>query len=403
MISVDRCTRDSISFNSKGSVRIEIHRRVRQAIEEVLDEELEAALGARRHERTDDRAGYRNGKQQRTIVTEHGPTDLEIPRGRLFDDDGGSEEWRSELLPRYQRRTAKVDEAILGAYLAGANTRRIRQALKPLLGETSLSKSAVSRIVARLKKYFDEWSQHDLVGEHYLVVYLDAMRLPIRMARRVVKVPVQVVLGVKGDGQKVLISLRIAASESTTAWTSVLQDLVSRNLAAPTLVVIDGCRGLRNAVGNAWPAVLVQRCTKHKLQNLLAKAPKHCHQELKRDYRAITHAESTSLAHKAYDAFLRKWSKLLPEVATSLEEAGEELLTFTRFPKSQWKSLRTTNVLERLNGEFRRRTKTQGSFRHEQSALILLFGLIAMGQIRLRRIDGWQHMDRYQEIVDRAA
>ncbi len=399
----ERCTRDSIPFNSKGSVRQEIRRRVREAIDEVLDEELEAALGASRHERTDGRAGYRNGTQRRTVVTERGPTELNIPRGRLFKEGGGSEEWRSELLPRYQRRTAEVDEAVLGSYLAGTNTRRIRQALKPLLGDTALSKSAVSRIVARLKKYFDEWSHRDLADEHYLVVYLDAMRLPIRMAGRVVKVPVQAVLGVKADGQKVLISLGIAASESTMAWSSVLQDLVGRNLPAPTLVVIDGCKGLRNAVGDAWPTALVQRCTKHKLENLLAKTPQHCQQELKRDYRAITHAQSASLAHKAYDAFLRKWSKLLPVVATSLKEAGEELLTFTRFPKSQWKSLRTTNVLERINGEFRRRTKTQGSFRHEQSALILLFGLVAMGQIRLRKIDGWQHMERYEEIVNRAA
>ena len=177
-----RCTRDSIPFNSKGSVRQEIRRRVCAVIDEVLDEELEAALGAARHERTNGRAGYRNGTQQRTVVTERGPTELNIPRGRLFKDGGGSEEWRSELLPRYQRRTAEVDEAVLGSYLAGTNTRRIRQALKPLLGDTALSKSAVSRIVARLKKYFDQWSHRDLAGEHYLVVYLDAMRLPIRMA-----------------------------------------------------------------------------------------------------------------------------------------------------------------------------------------------------------------------------
>ena len=109
------CTRDSIPFNSKGQVRTEIRRRVREAIELVLDEELEAALGAGRHERTGERVGYRNGKQQRTVVTEHGPTDLQIPRGRLFNDDGSSVEWHTELLPRYQRRTAQVDEAVLGA------------------------------------------------------------------------------------------------------------------------------------------------------------------------------------------------------------------------------------------------------------------------------------------------
>jgi putative transposase len=135
----------------------------------------------------------------------------------------------------------------------------------------------------------------------------------------------------------------------------------------------------------------------------VAKAPKHSHDELKRDYRAITHAASASAARAAYASFLTKWRRILASVATSLEEAGEELLTFTRFPKSQWKSLRTTNVLERVNGEFRRRTKTQGSFRHEQSALTLLFGLIAMGQLRLRKIDGWRDLSRWPEIVNTAA
>jgi putative transposase len=398
-----RCTTNPIPFNPKPSVREEIRRRVRGAIEAVLDEELEATLGAARYQRTDQRTGFRNGSHRRTVTTEQGPTTLTIPRGRVMDEHGRSREWRSELLPRYQRRTAQVDEAILGSYLAGSGTRRIKRALEPLLGESSLSKSAISRIVGRLKSHFEQWSQRDLSGERYAVVYLDAIRLPIRMAGRVVKVPVQAALGVTDDGQKVLISMSIAASESTAAWTSSLRDLVDRHLPAPMLVVIDGCKGLRAAVREAWPEALVQRCTKHKLENLLAKAPKHSHDELKRDYRAITHAASASAARAAYASFLTKWRRILASVAASLEEAGEELLTFTRFPKSQWKSLRTTNVLERVNGEFRRRTKTQGSFRHEQSALTLLFGLIAMGQLRLRKIDGWRDLSRWPEIVNTAA
>ena len=143
-----------------------------------------------------------------------------------------------------------------------------------------------------------------------------------------------------------------------------------------------GCRA-------AWPEALLQRCTKHKLENLLSKAPKHCHEELKRDYGAITHADGREAAEKAYHAFVRKWEKLVPEVAASLQEAGLELLTFYDFPPEMWKSLRTTNVIERVNEEFRRRVKTQGSFPTEGAALVLLFGLIASGVIRLRKIDGY--------------
>lgn len=361
-------------------------------IEEVVEEELTLALGAGEGVRTESRVGYRHGKQVRRVITEDGPRDLSLPRGRIFRGEGGTQEWRSDLLPRYQRRARRVDEAILGAYLAGANSRRIRKALQPLLGTEFLSKSAISRIVGRLRGLFDAWRSRDLSGERCVYLYLDAMRLPVRMARRVVKVPILAVVGVRQDGQKILLSLEIAGSESTASWTAVVKGLADRGLPSPALVMIDGNAGLQRAVRETWPKAKIQRCTKHKLENLLAKAPDHCHPELRRDYAQITHAASTEAAHRAYDAFLRKWRSLCPAVAESLEEAGDLLLTFTGFPRSQWKSLRTTNAIERLNGEFRRRTKTQGSFRHEASALTLLWGLVAFGQIVLRKIDGWKEV-----------
>jgi len=351
-----------------------------------------------RYGRSEDRQGYRNGSEERAVITEHGPTRLKVPRGRVFEREGGMREWSSEMLPRYQRRTRKVDEAILGCYLAGANTRRIRKALMPLLGSSSLSKSAISRVIGRLKERFEAWRGRDLSRDRYQILYLDAMMLPVRLARRVVKVPVQAVLGVREDGQKVLLSLQIASSESAASWRMVVDDLAGRGLSSPVLVVLDGNPGLRRAVRDTWPQTNVQRCTKHKLENLLAKAPQHCHAELKRDYQAITHGASVEAIHRAYDRFVAKWSRLCQEVVTSLQEAGPELLTFTRFPKSMWKAIRTTNNIERVNLEFRRRTKTQGSFRDETSALILLFGLFITGQIRLRRIDGWKELTTFKEM-----
>lgn len=125
-----------------------------------------------------------------------------MPRGRMVEGDGGSREFRSEILPRYQRRTREVDEAILGAYLSGANTRRVRKALGPLIGREHLSKSAVSRVASRLKTHFAEWKARDLSDEHYPIVFLDGLHLKVRMARRVVSVPVLVILGVAEDGSK---------------------------------------------------------------------------------------------------------------------------------------------------------------------------------------------------------
>lgn len=364
----------------------------RRAIELVLEEELEAALGAARYERGARRSGYRNGSHTRHVLTEHGPTALRIPRGRLGAADGCGEEWHSALLGPYQRRTRKVDEAILGCYLGGVNTRRIRRSLLAVFGQQALSKSAISRVVSRLKERFESWRCRDLAAERIVILYLDALFLAVRLARRVVKVPVQAVLGVREDGQKVLLSLQIAGSESTVSWRSVIDDLARRGLPAPVLVVVDGNRGLSTAIRTVWRETLIQRCTRHKRENLLAAAPKHCHDELKRDYRTIITAKNLAAARAARQAFLRKWKALVPAVARSLAEAGDDLLRFYLFPKSQWKCLRTTNPLERINGEFRRRTKTQGAFTNESSALVLLFGLLATGQIIMHRIHGWRDL-----------
>lgn len=380
---------DAVRF--RQDIYDKIRCRTREVIETVLEEELTAALGSGSYERSDDRRGYRNGVQVRTMTAAGGPHEIRIPRGRLIDDEGTTSEFRSEILPRYARRMKEVDEAVLGVYLAGANSRRIRKALEPLLGSVNLSKSAVSRVVGRLKALFEAWSYRDLSTERYAVIYLDGFHLKIRVARRVVSVPVLAVLGVAEDGTKVLVSLRVAASEAAGQWSGVVIDLQKRGLMAPRLIVADGHAGLNKAI-EAWSGVRVQRCAKHKLANLDEHCPRHARPEMRRDYRGIVDAANGIAARKAYDAFVAKWSKLCPAVARSLEEAGHELLTFYEFPKAMWRSLRTTNPLENLNREFRRRTKTQASFSQEASAVTLLYGLVAFGQISMHKINGHREL-----------
>jgi putative transposase len=295
-----------------------------------------------------------------------------------------------------------VDDAILGTYLGGANTRRIRKALEPLLGTKNLSKSAVSRIVGRLKALYAEWRQRDLAGERYAVLFLDAIYLKVRMARRVISVPVLAALGVQEDGQKVLVALEIAASESSQCWGELMASLIRRGLPEPMLLVTDGHAGLSKAL-QAWPEARVQRCTQHKWQNLVAHCPKHAHGELKRDWNAIIHAKDPLAAREAYDTFLAKWKKICPPVARSLEEAGKYLMTFYEYPKAMWKGLRSTNTVENLNREFRRRTKTQASFGTEEAALTLLYGLVAFRHIDLRRITGYKHVAALMKAADTAA
>ena len=315
---------------------------------------------------------------------------ITVPRGRVVTG-AGTTEFRSALLPRYARRTREVDEAILSCYLAGVNSRRIRAALQPLLGAAHLSKSAVSRVVSRLKALFASWQTRNLATERFAIVFLDGFHLKVRLARRVVAVPVLAVLGVTDTGEKRLVALRLAVSEAATLWNAVLRDLDHRGLPAPVLVVMDGAAGLKQ-VRDVWPDVRVQRCTTHKWRNLETHCPVHARAELKRDYDRIIYADDGRAARAAYDACVKKWTPLCPAVARSLEEAGLEVLTFYDFPKVMWKSLRTTNSLENLNREFRRRTKTQASFSTEDAALTLLFGLVAFGHIQLRRIDGYQHL-----------
>lgn len=376
--------------------------RVREAIQIVLKEELAGALGCSRYERKQERRGYRNGTQTRLVTTAQGLQELQVPRGRVVRQDGSSGEFRSVILPRYARRAREVDEAILGAYLAGANSRRIRKALSPLLGKAHLSKSAVSRVVSRLKGYFGRWTERDLTTESYVIVYLDGFHLKVRMARRVVSVPVLAVMGVEPGGQKVLVALRVAASEAGVHWKGLIEELERRGMRAPKMVVSDGHKGLAKAM-ELWPHARVQRCTRHKWVNLRDHCPVHARAELKRDWDRIIRAEEGSEARRAYRDLVRKWSKLVPAVARSLEEGGLDLLTFYELPKPMWKTLRTTNPLENLNREFRRRTKTQGSFSTEAAAVTLLWGLIAFGHIRLRRIDGYRHLATVIDEPDEVA
>ena len=363
--------------------------KVREMIMTLAEAELAEVLAARSYERSQARRGYRNGKRQRSISTGLGATVIELPRARI-SEGSGEKEWQSGLIGRYQRRGASVDQALLGCYLSGANGRRIRGALSPLLRGSPLSKSAISRLVGRLEALFSQWRSRSLASEAVVVMYLDAIALRVRIAKKVISVPVLVVFGFKEDGQEVIMDLELFQCESSSCWEGFVEGLVSRGLKTPLLAIIDGNKGLRSALGKNWPSTLVQRCTVHKLRNLERYAPRHAIEEIKSDYHKIVYAESLEQANKAQRDFISKWKKLAPKVVVSLEEAGDELLTFYRFPKSQWKVLRTTNAIERLNGEFRRRVKTQSSLPDARAAERLLFGLIISGQIQMRRIDGWQ-------------
>jgi len=380
-----------------------LREKVREMILTLAETELTEVLAALPYERTGNRKGYRNGSKQRSLTTGLGKTTIDMPRARIVTDEG-EKEWESTLINRYQRRAASVDSALLGAYLTGTNQRRIKGALSPLLRGAPLSKSAISRVVGRLKGVFEEWRKRSLGEERIIFLYLDAIALRVRIARKVVSAPVLVALGVRANGHKEILDMELLVSESSDAWGGIIAGLVDRGLRRPRLCITDGNKGLRSAVETQWPGIAVQRCTVHKLRNIEKYVPKHSIEEVKADYNRIVYADSLEAARKAYSEFIVKWSKLAPKAAESLDEAGEELLTFYRFPQSQWKSLRTTNVIERLNGEFRRRVKTQCSLPNTQAAELLFFGLLFNGHIKMQRISGWQELNQLpDDIIQKAA
>jgi len=367
-----------------------IRGKLKELVQVLLEGEVEEALDAAKYARSEVRAGYRNGTKPRTIHTSMGSVKLEMPRARLDRAQGGTEEWQSQLLPRFERRSRSLDETLLSMYFAGANTRRVKRTLKPLLGEAPLGKNVVSRLVGRLAAHVEAWKGRSLANEAYPYLYLDATNLKVRIFRKIRKVPVLVVLGVRQSGQKEVLAMEPLVKETTSAWSLVIEDLVARGLQRPLLAVIDGNAGLRSALQAAWPNLSLQRCTVHKVRNLQDHCPVDAYPRVKEDYDRIVEAKSEEEAKAAYQSFLRKWSKELPGVVKSLEEAGDELLTFYRFPQEQWRSLKTTNPIERLNLEFKRRVKTQCSLPSEKSAIHLLYGLLLSGQIRFRKINGWQ-------------
>jgi len=311
-----------------------------------------------------------------------------VPRARVTTG-AASAEWHSRLLPRYQRRLRRLDETILGVYLSGTNQRKIAAALRPLLTGVALSKSAISRLAGHLHLAREQWMQRRLEDERCVYRYLDGFVVPVRRDGRVTKASLLIVVGVRETGERVLLAVRIATGESAAGWRSVLDDLMGRGLAAPQLCIIDGSGGLRAALTQRWPETAIQRCTVHKLRNLHAHAPHHSYAAVKADFHTVVYAGSRADAERAYARMQRRWTQRCPAVAESLAEAGHELLTCYAFPCEQWKALRSTNLIERIHGELRRRIKTQATWSTEHGMLNLLHGLFAAGIVRLRRIDGF--------------
>jgi putative transposase len=380
----------------EAQVRERVRGFIQAMIEGELDETLQRPRYGRRSKGSDGESegviavsGHRHGHRSRSLTGTFGTTEIKVPRARLAGADGKTTEWKSKLLRTYQRRTLAADALIASAYLSGTNTRRVRRALKTLFAE-GVGKDVVSRVWRRVRSDWEAWNTRSLAAEPIVRLILDGTVVRVRLDRKATSISLLVVIGVRVDGQKVLLSIKSMGGESSEAWRAVLDDLIKRGLQRPQFLIVDGAPGLEKALAAVWDGVPVQRCTVHKHRNLIAHAPDRLHEEISADYTDMIYAETPKEIETRRKAFIRKWRLRHRPVADCLEEAGDRLFTFTRLPPSQWRSARTTNAIERLHEEFKRRIKTQTVLPSADTAAMLFWALLASGQINMRKVDGWQ-------------
>src|SRR6266545_4144731 len=312
--------------NCRTDLRALFQGAVRVALEVVLEEEIREMVGAKKWERQAQRVDSRNGTYLRRLITSMGAIDVTVPRAR----DGGSA--GAAVIGRYKRRSAEIDDTMVSAYVHGASTRDIGQITEALMGE-HVSKSAVSRAAKTLGTKVEELRTAPIVGPiPYL--FLDATFLDARWARTVENVSALVAYGIGLDGHRQLLAVTIGAEESEDSWSELLAQVLERGLSGVQFVVADAHAGIAKAVRRHLPEAPLQRCVVHLQRNVVGKQ--------------------------------------VPEAMTCLENGFEAATRFYVFPKEHWHRIRSTNGLERLNGEIKRRTNAVGAFPDRASALRLV-------------------------------
>ena len=266
-----------------------------------------------------------------------------------------------------------------------------------------VGKDVVSRAWQRTRSAWETWPRRDLAGEDIVRLILDGAVVKVPLDRKAAAVSLLIALGIRRDGQKVVLAIKSMGGESEAAWRQLLDDLTARGMAKPELVVVDGGKGLEAAVASLWTAVPSNAARFTRSATSWHTRPSSCTRRIKVDFNDMMHAKTAADVRAKRKAFLAKWKLRCRAVADSLEEAGERLFAFLRYPPEQWRSLRTTTAIERLHEEFKRRIKTQCLLPCAETAAMLFWALLASGQITLRKVDGWQCLAQPPAELDLAA
>lgn len=340
----------------------------RMMIQIALEEELRAFLGRDYYERrSNGQEGSRAGSKLRTVKIGCGDIELEMPKVR---DAGGP--FHSEFLPPRVSRMEEVQDIIPLLYMNGLSTRKVKKSVAKLLGKRGLSHQNVIRITEKVVEEFKKWKSRDLTNLKVAYLILDGTRLAVRAGTRE-KEAVLVAWGFLEDGSLEPLSISLGNQESYNAWKWFLEDMVKRGLGEPILTAIDGCPGLIKAVREVFPNSDIQRCTKHKTENVLDKVLKEDRDKVKESLRKIFYASTYEHAKEAVELFKDRWGKKYPSAVEILMEDIELCLTYYKYPYRHWKRIRTTNVVERSFREVKRRTKGVGRFQDEERALATVY------------------------------
>ena len=354
-----------------------------EVIQEVLEAEMNDALGAQKGERTGDRLGYRSGYYPRTLITRVGKLELRVPQDRQG-------RFSTEVFERYQRSEKALVSALAEMYVQGVSTRKVKAITEELCGH-SFSASAVSGVVKRLDEQLSQFAQRQL-EEAFAYVILDARYEKVRESGSIRSRAVLVAIGIDWEGRRQVLGVELANRESTSSWKDFLLTLRQRGLRGVELVVSDDHAGLRKAIAEVLPEAVWQRCYVHFLRNALDHLPRKGDDDCLRELRWLYDRRDVNEARKDLAGWLKRWQDKYAKLCAWVEDNIGETLSFYSLPLGHHKHLKSTNMLERLNEEIKRRTRVVRIFPNEQSCLRLIRALA------VETHENWIEAHRYLDM-----
>jgi putative transposase len=348
-------------------IRVEIRENVGEYLSKLMDLELTHFLGRKWYEHGQGEINHRNGSYGRNFTLKGiGQIKTEVPRDR-------KSEFKTQVIPRSKRYEDELRQDLSFMFLTGISTRTLSMISTRLIGR-KISPTEVSNANKKLIDAVEKWRTRDLSGEAIKYIFLDGVNFDMRIDGSIEKVPVLVAIGVTETGQKLVLGFQAGDKESAPTWREFFKDLKKRGLDGSKMVlgVMDGLAGLETVFKEEFPKAKVQRCQVHVVRNVLAKVPKKLKKAVADDMRSIFYASSRHKAMEFFKVFTERWKQELPSAVKCLENSIEACLTYFICPDEEWISLRTTNIIERLNKEFKRRTKPMEIVAGENACYTLL-------------------------------